>query len=56
MTMNNYPAIDHRLCQVLAQTSLKKTKNKKRILFFDRDAFADNTKYLGNPPEKPVCS
>ncbi|MBJ8895538.1 CDP-glycerol glycerophosphotransferase family protein [Citrobacter braakii] len=46
MTMNNYPAIDHRLCQVLAQTSLKKTKNKKRILFFDRDAFADNTKYL----------
>lgn len=44
--MNNYPAIDHRLCQVLAQTSLKKTKNKKRILFFDRDAFADNTKYL----------
>ncbi|HEF0081081.1 MULTISPECIES: CDP-glycerol glycerophosphotransferase family protein [Citrobacter] len=46
MTMNNYPAVDHRLCQVLAQTSLKKTKNKKRILFFDRDAFADNTKYL----------
>ena len=46
MTMNNYPAIDHRLCQVLAQTSLKKTKNKNRILFFDRDAFADNTKYL----------
>jgi CDP-glycerol glycerophosphotransferase (TagB/SpsB family) len=44
--MNNYPAVDHRLCQVLAQTSLKKTKNKKRILFFDRDAFADNTKYL----------
>lgn len=46
MTMNNYPAVDHRLCQVLSQTSLKKTKNKKRILFFDRDAFADNTKYL----------
>lgn len=46
MTINNYPAVDHRLCQVLAQTSLKKTKNKKRILFFDRDAFADNTKYL----------
>lgn len=31
MTMNNYPAIDHRLCQVLAQTSLKKTKNKKEF-------------------------
>lgn len=46
MTMNNYPAVDHRLCQVLSQTSLKKPKNKKRILFFDRDAFADNTKYL----------
>ena len=46
MTMNNYPVVDHRLCQVLAQTSLKKTKNKNRILFFDRDAFADNTKYL----------
>ena len=44
--MNNSPAVDHRLYQVLAQTSRKKTKNKKRILFFDRDAFADNTKYL----------
>ena len=44
--MNNSPAVDQRLYQVLAQTSRKKTKNKKRILFFDRDAFADNTKYL----------
>ncbi|EOZ3812710.1 CDP-glycerol glycerophosphotransferase family protein [Citrobacter youngae] len=44
--MNNSPAVDHQLYQVLAQTSRKKIKNKKRILFFDRDAFADNTKYL----------
>lgn len=44
--MNDYPEIDQRLYQTLSQISLKKTKNKNRILFFDRDAFADNTKYL----------
>ncbi len=46
MTMNSYPVIDSQLCQVLSQVSRKKKKNKKRILFFDRDAFSDNTKYL----------
>ncbi|WP_330983797.1 MULTISPECIES: CDP-glycerol glycerophosphotransferase family protein [Enterobacterales] len=44
--MNNYPVVDHRLFQALSQISIKKTKCKKRILFFDRDAFSDNTKYL----------
>ena len=46
MSINNYPAVDHQLCQVLSQVSRKKKKNKKLILFFDRDAFADNTKYV----------
>ncbi len=46
MNINNYPAVDHQLCQVLSQVSRKKKKNKKLILFFDRDAFADNTKYV----------
>lgn len=44
--MNNSPIVDHQLCQVLSQVSIKKQKIKNRVLFFDRDAFADNTKYL----------
>lgn len=46
MTMNNYPVVDYRLYQSLSNISIKKRKNKKRVLFFDRDAFSDNTKYL----------